>query len=75
MSDNEIRMLIFEPWFSSMDEVTAISGRGVGMDVVKRSIDSIGGSIELDSEVGKGSTISLFLPSSMAVKGLSLIHI
>lgn len=72
MSDNEIRMLIFEPGFSSMDEVTAISGRGVGMDVVKRSIDSIGGSIELDSEVGKGSTISLFLPSSMAVKGALL---
>ena len=75
MSDKDIIQYIFEPGFSSMDTVTAISGRGVGMDVVKRSIDSIGGSIDLASEVGKGSTIKLVLPSSMAVKGTLLFQL
>lgn len=75
MPDKEIIMYIFEPGFSSMDTVTAISGRGVGMDVVRKSIDSIGGNIEVSSEVGKGTTITLFLPSSMAVKGTLLFEL
>lgn len=75
MTDKEIIMFIFEPGFSSMEQVTAISGRGVGMDVVKKSLDSIGGSVEVDSIIGKGTTITLFLPSSMAVKGTLLFEL
>lgn len=75
MTDKEIVMFIFEPGFSSMEQVTAISGRGVGMDVVKKSIDSIGGSVEVDTQVGKGTVIKLLLPSSMAVKGTLLFEL
>lgn len=75
MTDKEIVMFIFEPGFSSMEQVTAISGRGVGMDVVKKSIDSIGGSVEVDTKVGKGTVIKLLLPSSMAVKGTLLFEL
>ena len=75
MTDKEIVMFIFEPGFSSMETVTAISGRGVGMDVVKKSIDSIGGTVEVDSKVGKGTVITLGLPSSMAVKGTLLFEL
>ncbi len=75
MTDQDIIMFIFEPGFSSMETVTAISGRGVGMDVVKKSIDSIGGTVQVQSKVGKGTTITLFLPSSMAVKGALLFEL
>jgi two-component system chemotaxis sensor kinase CheA len=75
MRDDEVVQLIFEAGFSSAETVTAISGRGVGMDVVKRSIDSIGGKIGVQSEVGKGTTISLTLPSSMAVKNALLFEL
>lgn len=75
MTDQDIIMFIFEPGFSSMETVTAISGRGVGMDVVKKSIDSIGGTVQVQSKVGQGSTITLFLPSSMAVKGALLFDL
>jgi two-component system chemotaxis sensor kinase CheA len=75
MTDKDIVMFIFEPGFSSMEQVTAISGRGVGMDVVKKSIDSIGGTVEVDSVVGKGTVITLGLPSSMAVKGTLLFEL
>ena len=75
MTDQDIIMFIFEPGFSSMETVTAISGRGVGMDVVKRSIDSIGGTVQVNSIIGKGTTITLFLPSSMAVKGALLFEL
>lgn len=75
MTDQDIIMFIFEPGFSSMETVTAISGRGVGMDVVKRSIDSIGGTVTVDSKIGKGTVINLFLPSSMAVKGALLFEL
>tara|TARA_B110000211_G_C14074051_1_gene551205 strand:- start:927 stop:2792 length:1866 start_codon:yes stop_codon:yes gene_type:complete len=75
MTDKDIVMFIFEPGFSSMEQVTAISGRGVGMDVVKKSIDSIGGTVEVDSVVGKGTVIKLGLPSSMAVKGTLLFEL
>lgn len=75
LSDRDLIMLIFEPGFSTMDHVTAISGRGVGMDVVKRALDSIGGTIQVDSEVGVGSTFTLSLPSSMAVKSTLLFEL
>lgn len=72
LTPQEIIQLIFLPGFSSAEKVTDISGRGVGMDVVNKAIDSIGGKIEISSQVGQGTTISLFLPSSMAVKNVLL---
>jgi two-component system chemotaxis sensor kinase CheA len=68
-------MLIFEAGFSTMDEVTAISGRGVGMDVVKKTLDSIGGTIRIASQEGQGTVIQLTLPSSMAVKSSLLFEL
>jgi two-component system, chemotaxis family, sensor kinase CheA len=75
LSIDDINLLIFEPGFSTAEHVTAISGRGVGMDVVKQTLDSIGGTIEVKSESGKGTLISLSLPSSMAVKSCLLFEL
>ncbi|MGC4021109.1 MAG: chemotaxis protein CheA [Cyclobacteriaceae bacterium] len=75
LTQEELSLLIFEPGFSTMDQVTAIAGRGVGMDVVKKTLDSIGGSIKLLSEQGQGTTIQLTLPSSMAVKSCLLLEL
>ncbi len=75
VSDDEIIMKIFEPGFSNAEKVTEISGRGVGMDVVKKATESIGGHIALNTEVGQGSTIELHLPSSLALKGALLFEI
>ncbi|HTJ50766.1 MAG TPA: chemotaxis protein CheA [Cyclobacteriaceae bacterium] len=75
MSDRDLIMLIFEPGFSTMDHVTAISGRGVGMDVVKKAIDSIGGSVEVESVIDIGTTFTLRLPSSMAIKSVLLFEL
>lgn len=75
MNDRDLIMLIFEPGFSTMDAVTAISGRGVGMDVVKKALDSIGGTIQVDSMIGEGSIFTLSLPSSMAVKSTLLFDL
>lgn len=74
MSRDDKLMLIFEPGFSNAEKITEVSGRGVGMDVVKRATESIGGKISVDTELGKGTTISLSLPSSMAVKGALLFE-
>ncbi|MEO9805476.1 MAG: chemotaxis protein CheA [Reichenbachiella sp.] len=74
LSDDEVIMFIFESGFSNAEKVNEISGRGVGMDVVKNSTESIGGQILIDTEVGVGTTISLKLPSSMAVKGVLLFQ-
>ncbi|WP_266205790.1 chemotaxis protein CheA [Pontibacter kalidii] len=75
MADNEVLSLLFEPGFSTAKEVTEFSGRGVGLDVVKNAIDSIGGRINVNSEKGKGTTFSLQLPSSIAVKGALLFEV
>lgn len=75
MNDRDLTMLIFEPGFSTMDEVTAISGRGVGMDVVKKALESIGGTIQVDSMIGEGTIFTLSLPSSMAVKSTLLFDL
>ncbi|HEV8512539.1 MAG TPA: chemotaxis protein CheA [Cyclobacteriaceae bacterium] len=75
LSKDELSMLIFEAGFSTMDQVTAISGRGVGMDVVKKTLDSIGGTVRIASEEGKGTVIQLTLPSSMAVKSSLLFEL
>jgi len=67
LSKQECLNLIFHPGFSMADEVTGVSGRGVGMDVVKRSIDNLRGTIEIQSEIGQGTTISLRLPLTLAI--------
>jgi two-component system chemotaxis sensor kinase CheA len=59
--------LIFLPGFSTAEKVTAVSGRGVGMDVVRRNIEKLRGKIEIESEVGKGSTFRIRLPLTMAI--------
>lgn len=75
LSKDDLGMLIFEPGFSTMDHVTAIAGRGVGMDVVKKTLDSIGGMIKLVSNEGAGTVIQLTLPASMAVKSSLLFEL
>jgi two-component system, chemotaxis family, sensor kinase CheA len=75
LTDNEVINYIFESGFSSADQVSAVSGRGVGMDVVKNAVNSIGGKISLATEVGKGTTFSLQLPTSMAVKSVLLFEV
>ena len=67
MSDNEKAMLIFGAGLSTAEEVTEISGRGVGMDVVKTNIQKLGGVIKLDTEAGKGTTITIMLPLTLAI--------
>ncbi|MFN3573028.1 MAG: chemotaxis protein CheW [Phenylobacterium sp.] len=67
LSDDEIDNLIFLPGFSTADVVSDISGRGVGMDVVKRSIQALGGRISISSEPGKGSKFTMSLPLTLAV--------
>lgn len=75
LTDQEVIMYIFEPGFSNAEKITEISGRGVGMDVVKKAAESIGGQINVETEVGMGSTIKLNLPSSMALKGALLFEL
>jgi len=67
LSDQQIFQLIFAPGFSMAKQVTDISGRGVGMDVVKRNIDQLRGKVEITSELGKGSTFSIRLPLTLAI--------
>ena len=66
MNDSEIHHLIFTPGFSTANEVTEISGRGVGLDVVKSALDALKGSIEIESETGKGTTFRLIVPLTLA---------
>ncbi|MBU3057619.1 chemotaxis protein CheA [Pseudomonas indica] len=67
LSDAEILNLIFEPGFSTAEQISNLSGRGVGMDVVKRNIAALRGSIELDSTEGLGTTVRIRLPLTLAI--------
>ena len=67
ITDNELFQVIFQPGFSTASEVTSLSGHGVGMDVVKRTIDSLRGSIDVASTAGQGSEITLRLPLTLAI--------
>lgn len=67
MHDKEAFALIFKPAFSMADQVTNVSGRGVGMDVVKTNIEKVNGIIEIDSEVGKGTVIKMKIPLTLAI--------
>jgi len=67
MPDSEVWMLIFAPGFSTAEVVTDVSGRGVGMDVVKRNIASLNGTVEIDSAEGYGMKVSIRLPLTLAI--------
>ncbi|MDM4764475.1 chemotaxis protein CheW [Pelomonas sp. SE-A7] len=67
LTDNEVYNLIFAPGFSTADQVTDVSGRGVGMDVVKRNITQLGGTVEIDSAEGYGMKVSVRLPLTLAI--------
>jgi len=66
-SDDELNLLIFEPGFSTVEQVSDLSGRGVGMDVVRQNVRALGGRIEVESQAGKGTLIRLVLPLTMAI--------
>ena len=73
MSDADVWQLIFEPGFSTAEQVTDVSGRGVGMDVVKRNIQAMGGTVDIRSAKGFGTTMSISLPLTLAIlDGMSI---
>ncbi len=74
MSDKQIYQFIFKPGFSTAEEVTAVSGRGVGMDVVVSNIEKIGGNVELNSRFGKGSEFVIKLPLTLAIMPVLLVQ-
>lgn len=67
LSDNEVFNLLFAPGFSTAEAVTSLSGRGVGMDVVKTAITELGGKVSISSDIGKGSVFSISVPLTLAV--------
>jgi len=67
LSDRELLQLIFLPGFSTAEAVTNVSGRGVGMDVVRTNVEKIGGKVEIDSRPGKGTTLRLRIPLTLAI--------
>ncbi len=72
--DSEILALICHPGLSTADQVTNISGRGVGMDVVKKNIEKLGGQLEITSKVGRGSTFRLRIPLTLAIIPALMVH-
>jgi two-component system chemotaxis sensor kinase CheA len=66
-SDREVWQLVFEPGFSTAESVTDVSGRGVGMDVVRRNIQGLGGTVDLHSQAGRGTTITVSVPLTLAI--------
>jgi two-component system chemotaxis sensor kinase CheA len=75
LTEGEIFALIFQPGFSTAKEVTDVSGRGVGMDVVRREVDSLRGSIDVHSEPGRGTRVDLSLPLTLAIIEGLLVHV
>jgi two-component system chemotaxis sensor kinase CheA len=67
MKDDEVIQLIFHPGFSTKEQVTEVSGRGVGMDVVRTNIEALGGEVKLMSKVGEGSSLKIILPLTLAI--------
>jgi two-component system chemotaxis sensor kinase CheA len=74
ISDQEAINLIFMPGFSTADVISDLSGRGVGMDVVRTAVEKVNGSVSVDSQLGKGTRLSLSLPLSMAVTNVMIIE-
>src|SRR6185295_1702119 len=75
LSERETIELIFRPGFSTREEVSELSGRGVGMDVVKRKVEALGGSVSVQSRVGRGTTVGLRLPQSLALMRVLLVRL
>ncbi len=75
LTDSQIAELIFASGFSTADQISDISGRGVGLDVVKNTIESLGGSITIESEEGKGSLFSIQLPLTLSIISVMLVEI
>ncbi len=73
MPDTQILRFIFEPGFSTAEQVTNVSGRGVGMDVVRSNIDAIGGTVELSSQPGRGTTVRIKIPLTLAIISALLV--
>lgn len=74
LSDERVFQFIFEPGFSTAATVTSISGRGVGMDVVRTNIEAIGGTVELDSRPGIGTTVRVRIPLTLAIMPALIVH-
>jgi two-component system chemotaxis sensor kinase CheA len=75
MSEKEVINLIFQPGFSTADKLTDVSGRGVGLDVVKKAVEALKGRIDVSSESGKGCTFSICLPLTMAITDGMLVRV
>jgi two-component system chemotaxis sensor kinase CheA len=75
LSDDEVWMLIFAAGFSTAESVTDVSGRGVGMDVVRRNILAMGGHVEVQSRQGKGTTVRILLPLTLAILDGMLVRV
>jgi len=75
ISDNEVLQLILTAGFSTAEKISDLSGRGVGMDVVRSAVNEVGGSVMISSEKGMGSTVRLSLPLSMAVSRVMMIEV
>jgi two-component system chemotaxis sensor kinase CheA len=75
MSESDVFNLIFAPGFSTADAITDLSGRGVGMDVVRRNVEALRGQVEITSAAGKGSTFSLRLPLTLAITDGMLVQV
>ncbi len=75
LTKKEILNLIFEPGFSTAEKVTNISGRGVGMDVVKKNITKLKGIVDIESEVGKGTTVTIKLPLTLAIIQVLMVQV
>jgi len=67
LTDQEILRLVMEPGFSTAEQITSVSGRGIGLDVVRRNVEPLRGSIAIDSQEGRGTTISIRLPLTLAI--------
>lgn len=75
LKPDEVIQYIFESGFSNASAVNEISGRGVGMDVVKKAVESIGGQVKVETTVGEGTTVNLHVPASLALKGTLLFEV
>ena len=75
MSEDQAYGILFEPGFSTKKEITGISGRGVGMDIVKNQVEKLRGRIEITSQVGKGTTIKIILPLTLTIVEAMLVNI
>jgi two-component system chemotaxis sensor kinase CheA len=74
MNERELLQLIFLPGFSTAEAVTSVSGRGVGMDVVRTNVEKIGGKVEVDSHAGKGTVLRLRIPLTLAIIPALIVH-